>query len=202
MNAASISLNSSSLHCSLCSRTLPPQSSGSAACPACAAPYALDVFPRLAKGPVTYLPPDDIASEDDAECYFCEGKAAAVDCAHCGLLLCHRCDIPVGDRHLCLKCIDRERANGEAGRFSERHVRFDHLAFGLAFFPLIIPGCIFLTFATAPAALILSIRFWKRPLSAAPSNRAWFGVSMLLSLVQIAAWLMMVVWIGVLLVSQ
>ena len=57
-------------------------------------------------------------------------------------------------------------------------------------------SCGYLTFISAPVALFLSIFWWKRPSGILPRSKVRNVLTILFSLVQIGAWIALVIMIG------
>ncbi len=162
------------------------------ACPWCREELYVHAFPALSRT-VVVRPGKTLAPEAGlAACYFHAHKSAAVPCDACGRFLCDLCDLQFRGRHYCATCLDSAQ-KGEAGPateavdlLKERVYLPQNLAFMLSFYsPLTLIG-MYVIPVTAPAALWIALRNWKRNdgFQIRGKWRAW--ITVLLSLSQIA----------------
>ena len=111
----------------------------------------------------------------EASCFHHPQRGAVRACESCGRFLCDLCVVSIGQRHVCAACLHREHT--EAHGFRPQMIQYDMLAISLALLPFLIPIFWFMSLITAPAALFLVIRFWKKPMSLLPrwKFRLWLG---------------------------
>lgn len=155
-------------------------------CPGCAREGAAAVFPAFMRPAVTASLPEKLVIEGEASCFYHADKRAAVPCSSCGRFLCALCDIVVGERHLCPACIESGRTKGKFLEFETNRTLWDSAALTLAVLPTIL--CFYVSVFTAPAAIIVAIMGWKKPSSIIPRGRWRLWIAIVLSVLQIAAW--------------
>jgi hypothetical protein len=131
-----------------------------------------------------------VQEQGQAECYHHPGRPAKVPCAQCGRFLCELCEVELDGRSLCFACVKAGRDSRLETRLDTRRTHFDSLALSLAIFPALF---IFPTIITAPAALYVALRYWKRPPMILPRTRWRNIVAILLALAQIAAWVLFLI---------
>ena len=173
-------------------RALPPDTwnlSYESYCPSCRAPITAMVFPALLRG-AGALP--ELAIEGtEATCFYHARKKAAVPCDQCGRFLCALCQVELSGQNWCPSCIERARGQGTLASLDRRRMMYDNMTLLLATVPLLWPFTL-LTFLTAPAALFLVIRYWRAPSSLVPRTKIRFVIAGVLSLAQIAGWIIII----------
>lgn len=156
-----------------------------APCPTCAAKLQVEVFPALVR-PVTSTPAESIAEESASACFYHPQKKAVFPCDSCGRFLCALCDVDFNNQHLCPGCLDAGKKKDKIQNLQNRRVRYDNIAVALAVFPLLL---FYLTFATAPMALYVAIRYWNAPGSLIPRYRKTrFIIAIILASLQLVGW--------------
>lgn len=179
----------STVACPACRFPLPPAfHNAGGVCPACGQALRVLAFPAL------YRPPDNavpaaVSVPGDATCYAHADRVALAACDGCGRFMCGLCDLDFGGRHWCSACLQAAREQPGVRRFEARRIRFDGLSLALAFWPGAVLFTWFMTLFTAPAALFLAIRYWRRPLSILPRSRVRFVLAIALSVAQIVGWI-------------
>jgi hypothetical protein len=131
-------------------------------CPRCRSALLTQVFPVLNR--VEQITgPGQVALEGEATCFFHPAKRAAVVCDHCGRFLCQLCDLPVGTRHVCPKCLaagmDKVAPMPE---LLNQRVSWGLLSLLVAAVPMFLCG-LFAFFVTGPAAIFCTIYGWNKP---------------------------------------
>ena len=154
-------------------------------CPECDAQLELEVFPALLKETAPGNAGEIIVVDDQSSCFFHPAKKAAVTCQDCGRFLCSLCDIEINGRHLCPMCIERSAVKGKVEHLVTERVRYDDIALTLAVVPLLI---FWVTFITAPAALFMVVRYWKKPGSLLHRSRWRFIIASIFALAQVGGW--------------
>jgi hypothetical protein len=160
------------------------------ACPRCKTRLRADLFNAF------YRPVDQVAAQGhvleqgQAECYNHPGRPAKVPCAQCGRLLCELCAVELDGRSLCFDCVKNGHEARQAARLDTRRTHHDSLALALALVPMLF---IFPTIVTAPAALYVALRYWKRPPTILPRWRWRYILTILVAVAQIAGWLMVAI---------
>ncbi|MDF7800630.1 hypothetical protein P4C99_14225 [Pontiellaceae bacterium B1224] len=134
------------------------------------------------------------AQLDDAVCFYHAGKKAEQLCDDCGRFLCGLCALPIGEEMLCSSCLELRRKQ-EFGQhqLKPRQMRYDKLAIGLTVIPLIIYFPV--TIVTAPAALFVAIRYWRKKLEFAPGMRRRMVLALIFSSLQISGWIILISFI-------
>ena len=173
----------SPIQCGHCGSELAPGAWSLApgnACPACAQPVQVWLFPAL-QHDFTGHRPEALLGNDDAACYFHADHRATTACDHCGRFLCALCDLPVDSRHLCSPCL----AAGAQDKLVTHRVRYDSLALALStlsFFTTYI--AIFPCFA----ALWFVFRHWSDAPGPFPRGRWRFVAATICAVAQILFW--------------
>lgn len=154
-------------------------------CTKCGDPLRVDLFKAFldaveagSTGVPVYLP-------GQAECFYHSGKQAVAPCAACGRLLCDLCRVQFQDQEYCLACMATGRRARTMTRLENQRILYDSVALALAFWPMLF---IFPTLFTAPAAIFVALRYWKRPLSILPRSRFRYLLSLLLAGGQLVGW--------------
>lgn len=175
------------LKCFRCQAVLPPDTIGTSdmtVCPSCKLRFQLVVFPAFLKESRPISSIDILPNQNEASCYNHPGKKAETICSVCGKFLCALCDIEWENHHYCPSCLAIQKQNIMA--FDTQRIRYDKISLFLAVFPIFF---VFLTIITAPVALYIGIRYWKRPSSIVQQVRPRFFIAILLSSLQIIAWI-------------
>jgi hypothetical protein len=110
---------------------------------------------------------------------------AAVTCSRCGRFICHFCRISWAGEDLCATCLQASSTGKDAGKLASNRFHFDSLALALSTIPIL---TVVLTIVTAPLALGVALFTFRKECSIAPRSKIRFIVAILLSLIQIAAW--------------
>lgn len=157
---------------------------GFAPCPNCQNRVRVFAFPALRRmGTSTAAAP--AIESGEASCFYHPAKQALVTCDTCGRFLCALCDVDIGQSHCCPACLESGKRKGKLEVVQNRSVLYDGLALALAFAPLLFWP---LTVVTAPAALFVVVRYWRKPLSILPRTRIRFVIAALFALAQICGW--------------
>jgi len=156
-------------------------------CARCQEPLQARVYPAAFRAAsVTRV---DAAEEGiEAACFQHASNKAIAACARCGRFMCAVCDIEIDREHICPVCLESGARQGTIQNLDNRRTLYDSIAFALATLPVF---TIYLPIFTAPAAVYLSIRYWRAPLSILPRTRwrfvlaALFGATQFFGLVAI-----------------
>lgn len=170
------------------------------ACPGCFASLRAEVFPAYFRPQTAGAVAETLLSDEDASCFYHSAKKAVVPCGRCGRFLCALCDIDLGgNRHVCPGCLeaarldDGKKADVPAVLPVQRRVLHDQVALVLVLYPMILFW--YATIVTAPIALFLVVRYWNEPRQAVlPRTRARLIAATVIALVQIAAWIGLLVY--------
>jgi hypothetical protein len=145
----------------------------------------VDVFPALFRRPDLKWLDETLLAEDEAGCFYHPRKKAIVPCENCGRFLCALCDVELGDRHLCLACLETGRKKGTLKNLETRRVLYDNIALALSIFPALL---FWPTIVTAPMALFIALRHWKAPRGIIPRSKVRFIMAITLATLQIMGW--------------
>lgn len=155
-------------------------------CPACGAASMVRVFPAaLASdgGPVR----TEAAGEGEATCYDHPAKRAVGACSQCGRFVCQLCSVAVKGETWCPSCVASGARKTKIPDLDASRTLYDSMALMLATLP--VPLFWFLTPLTAPAAVFLALRYWKRPLGLMRRTRWRFVLAMAIGAIEIGCWI-------------
>ncbi|MDB5050788.1 MAG: hypothetical protein JWO30_3859 [Fibrobacteres bacterium] len=187
-------MDSTQVRCTRCENVFPLEAETAwtvRTCPGCHERLQVCAFPALRR-PLRSRPArNNLAAEGQAGCFFHAHKPAAVPCDACGRFLCDLCDLQFQDRHFCATCLDSAQKGGtglqniESPFLKERVFLPQNLALGLALYtPLTLLG-IYVIPLSAPFALWVAIRNWKREDGFQVRGKWRFVVSIALALLQL-----------------
>jgi len=154
-------------------------------CPACAAMVRADVYPAAFRPLPAGSAGDRLMADKEASCFYHDGKKAIITCSACGRFLCALCDVEFNDLHLCPQCLEKGRTKRKIKNLENSRTCYDTIAMYLAVIPML---AVWPTLLTAPAALFMSIRYWKAPTSIIPRSKIRFMVAMFFAVTQIVGW--------------
>jgi len=174
--------------CTECGANVPPEFVNAdefLGCPGCGQLFRVFTFPALQRTMAgnAGLP---AVETGEASCFYHAQKKAIVACDSCGRFLCALCDVEIGVSHRCPACLEAGKRTQKLETIEDRRTLYDGLALVLATVPLLLwPFTLF----TAPAALFLVVRYWRRPLSVLPRTRIRFVLAFLIAFAQVCGWL-------------
>ena len=183
-------MNSGSVPCPACRRALPAVACNTlepTSCPWCLGAIQVAVFPALFKPVSATRPAEVILEAGISSCFYHDQKKAVVACEVCGRFLCALCDVEFNEQHLCPNCLQSGQAKGRLLTLETQRVLWDGAALALSLLPLLIWP---FTLLTAPGALACAIYSFFRPSSLVPRNRLRAYLAIVLSLAQIAGWIL------------
>ena len=157
-------------------------------CPSCRARLQVEAFPALFRALEKGKAGEALALDQEASCFYHPDKRATVACQACGRFLCALCDLPLNDGHLCPNCLEVGKAKGKLDTLETHRKLYGEMALNLAVWPVIIFPFWFFTCLSAPAALYLCIRHWNSPPSLVRRSRLRMWVALVLSILEISAW--------------
>lgn len=129
----------------------------------------------------------------EATCFYHPDRRAEEVCAECGRFLCGLCAIETDDRRVCGLCLGSEiEQGGRALRFTRSLVQYDSMALALVALPLLSLVFSGFTIVTAPLAVYLCVRHWRRPMSVLPRTRVRLVLALTLGVLVTAAWIAMI----------
>src|SRR4051812_5436334 len=170
-------------------------------CPRCQTRLLAHVFPAIHRQERIGTP-GQAALEGESTCFFHPAKRAAAVCDRCGRFLCSLCDLPMGSRHVCPKCLaSGMEKEGPLPELLTRRVSWGRLALLFGLLPVLLgPFLMMLWFITGPAAVFCAIYGWRKPPSLVRGRRRPSAIiGLLLGLAQIAAvvTIFMLAWRGI-----
>lgn len=157
-------------------------------CPACGVPLQVEVFPALFRR----INPDQggeiIMIEGESSCFYHPQKKAVLPCQGCGRFLCGLCDCELNGQHFCPACLETGKTKGKIKSLENQRTLYDGIALSLAIYPLLI---FYFTLITAPAALVVAIRYWNAPRSIVHRTKIRYVAAIILASMQIAGWVVL-----------
>ncbi len=156
-------------------------------CPKCHSSLRISVFPAIHRdiGPGTVA--EKAVLDSEATCFFHPDKKAAVVCDDCGRFLCTLCDVPIGGRHLCPKCIEAGCEKKTLTALETYRTTYPNIALSLAFFPLLVWP---FTLITAPLTVFIALYGWRKPPSlTGGKQRVTLIIALIFALLQCAGWI-------------
>lgn len=188
------------LTCPKCHRPLPSSlfnAPDSGRCPACSTIVHVTVFPALHEPLSRGTAGEHVVMDDEASCFYHPHKKAVIPCDSCGRFLCALCDVELNGEHLCPNCLESGRKKGKLRHLDKERILYDNIALRVAVYPVILLFFWFLTFITAPVAIVLSVRYWNRPTSMLPRTKIRFILAIVIAVAQLGmwAWLVIAVWL-------
>jgi hypothetical protein len=187
---------SSIVACSKCSRPLEPHIFNldhPVDCPSCGSAIRALVFPALFHRPqLSYA---EGLAETEASCFYHAENRAAVPCDSCGRFICGICRVDISGQTVCPSCIDAGIRTRKLVRFETRRIMYDTIALTLATVP---PLVVWPSILTAPAAIYISLRYWRTPSSLVRRTRIRFIVAIILAAAQVVLW----ATVGILLLAR
>lgn len=154
-------------------------------CPDCGTHLRADLFNAFLRPADPGTVGSPVQEQGQAECYNHPGRQAQAPCAQCGRLLCDLCAVDLDGRSLCFSCLKAGRDKQQIVDLETRRTLHDSIALALALVPILF---IFPTVVTAPAAIYMALRYWKRPPMILPRSQ-WRNIAaIILAGGQIAVW--------------
>ena len=150
-------------------------------CPGCTTPLRAIAFPALQHQPIA-AEAEAVVIAGDASCFFHATKRANATCDQCGRFICALCEVEVRGQKLCPTCVTLGRSSGELAQLETSRARWDSRCLNLALVPLLFWP---VTVLTAPAVLILAVKFWRAPGGLVEPSKWRFGVAVLFALLEI-----------------
>jgi len=159
-------------------------------CLSCGVAIRADAFPALIRKMPAVQTGELLQTDNEASCFYHPKKKATVPCSVCGRFLCALCDVVLDGRSMCLTCMETGKNQRKIKSIENTRTLYDNRALSIAVIPLLF---VYLTIITAPIALFMSFWYWKKPSSIIPRTKIRFIIAIILSLLQIAGWLL-VLW--------
>ncbi len=173
----------------------PPSADGEVMCPNCRRKHTVTLFPAFYRNErsVSDL---RVVFEGDAACYYDPEKKAVAVCDDCGRFISEFHRVAISPEHTtCLACLSEGRTPSNETVTQRERTVYDNLALALAVVPpLTCIGLYFMIF-TAPAALYVVLRYWKKgPNSIIPRSRYRFVIAGIIALLELVAMVAFVYW--------
>lgn len=182
--------------CVKCEVDLDPQAIDShefRICPACGVKARTILFPAFYRAVPDVTPGARVEDPEEAVCFHHPRRKATHVCDDCGVFVCETCAIPVDGKYTCPDCFDKELKAGTTEDYRHKHILYDGIALGLAVLPLLPPfvlfGSYYLTIATAPAAIMVSLLYWRKTDSVVPRSKVRYVWALFISIAALIAWL-------------
>jgi hypothetical protein len=132
---------------------------------------------------------EDVLLEGESTCFYHPAKKAVLPCSGCGRFLCALCDCDLNGEHFCPACLETGRTKRKIKNIERERTRYDNIALALVFFPMVI---FYVTFITAPIAIVLAVRHWNSPPSLVHLTKARYGAAITIAALQIIGWIVLV----------
>jgi hypothetical protein len=164
-------------------------------CSGCNSQLQAELFPAFFRTFTAAPAAENVLLEGESTCFYHPAKKAVLPCAGCGRFLCSLCDCDLGGEHFCPACLEAGRTRRKIKNIERQRTRYDNIALSLVFFPMLL---FYVTFITAPIAIVLAVRHWNSPPSLVNRTRARYVVAITFASLQIVGWCVLVfVLIGV-----
>lgn len=175
-------------------------------CSTCRRPFEFRIFPAIQKSATPEAPPplpEDPPGPGEAVCFYSPSRRATQSCSHCGVFISDAWAAQWGNETVCLKCLGDLRQKGGSQQFEVSRTLWDNIAYTLSLAPIAVGTLLLMTVIgmsfgilaymmtaiTAPIAIFLSLRYWNAPRSLVPRGRRRLWVAIILSVVQLLAWI-------------
>jgi len=176
----------SAVGCPVCLNALPPETWNldyETYCPICRAPVSAVVFPALFRLDNRSFA-EAAVQGTEATCFYHSTKKAVAPCDHCGRFLCSLCQVELSGQNWCPSCLESHRTQGKLATLDSGRTLYDNIALALTVAPVATIVFWFMTIFTAPAALFVVLRYWRKPLSVTPRTRIRFVIAGVLALLE------------------
>jgi hypothetical protein len=174
--------------CSKCERPIDPHYLNidhAVNCAGCGSELRARVFPALFHRPAK-APAATIAAESEASCFYHADNLAVTACDSCGRFLCGLCRVEFSGQNICPSCINSGIRTRKLIGLESHRTMYDTIALLLATIPFFL---VWPSLLAAPAALYVSIRYWRAPSSVVRRSKIRFVIAIVLALSQIGLWI-------------
>lgn len=189
--------NAPNLACPVCRGVFPPGASSRGEpfpCPACRRTIEAEVFPALFR-PLTEGAGASRAVGGGAVCFYHPEHTAQAPCDTCGRFLCALCDLPLANGHHCPVCVENLARKPTENPWTSHRLLWGRAALLIAVVPFVAYPITFLTFLTAPLAVILAALWWKKPGSVTGAGKLSLVLAILFGIAQILLWVAVLMWL-------
>jgi hypothetical protein len=161
-------------------------------CSLCGSANTVLVFPAIlgAPGSPGRATP---ALEGEAACFDHPNKRAETACGQCGRYLCRLCAVEFGKEIWCPSCVAAGSGPARAANLETSRTLYDSIALTAPLASLVAWP---LNAIAAPAALVIAITKWKRPLSLVRRTHWRFVAAIAISLVEIGLWTLLALYLA------
>jgi hypothetical protein len=135
---------------------------------------------------------ENVLVEGESTCFYHPAKKAVLPCSACGRFLCALCDCELGGAHFCPVCLEAGRTKRKIKNIERQRTRYDNISLALVFFPMIL---FYVTFITAPIAIVLAIRHWNSPPSMVDRTKARYALAITFAALQIVGWCALIIFL-------
>jgi hypothetical protein len=135
------------------------------------------------------------AAEGDARCYDHPANQAVSHCEECGRFVCQLCAVDFRGGTWCPPCLAAGRSSQQSTALEPSRTLYDSIALMTALLPMILWP---FTLVTAPAAMFLAVRYWRKPTGLLRRSKWRMVVAFLVGLAQVVGW----VWLFTYILSQ
>jgi hypothetical protein len=161
-------------------------------CSGCNCLLQAELFPAYFRISGATQTVEDAILEGESTCFYHPAKKAVLPCAGCGRFMCSLCDCDLGGEHFCPACLEAGRTRKKIKNIERQRTRYDNIALSLVVFPMIL---FYVTFITAPIAIVIAIRHWNSPASMIHRTRTRLVIAVLLASLQILGWCALVIFL-------
>ena len=153
-------------------------------CARCGSSLQVLVFPALFQRQ-TPAHAERLGGDTEASCFYHAENRAVTPCDSCGRFICGICRLDVSGQNVCPSCIESGIRTRKLIGFESRRTLYDTIALAMATLPLLM---VWPSVLTAPAAIYVSIRYWRAPSSLVRRTKFRFILAIVIALTQIALW--------------
>ena len=158
-------------------------------CSGCSSQLQAELFPAFFRTFGAAQAAENVLLEGESTCFYHPAKQAVVPCVGCGRFLCSLCDCDLGGEHFCPACLEAGRTKRKIKNIERQRTRYDNIALSLVFIPILL---FYVTFITAPIAIVLAVRHWNSPPSMVHRTKARYVVAITFASLQILGWCVLI----------
>lgn len=130
--------------------------------------------------------------EGESTCFYHPAKKAVLPCFGCGRFLCALCDCDLNGTHFCPVCLEAGRTKRKIKNIERQRTRYDNISLALVFFPMIL---FYVTFITAPIAIVLAVRHWNSPPSMVDRTKTRYIIAITFATLQVLGWCALILFL-------
>ena len=161
-------------------------------CSGCNSLLQAELFPAYFRTFGATQAVEDVLLEGESTCFYHPAKKAILPCSGCGRFMCSLCDCDLSGEHFCPTCLEAGRTRKKIKNIERQRTRYDNIALSLVVFPMIL---FYVTFITAPIALVVAIRHWNSPASLIHRTKARLVIAVTLAILQILGWCALIIFL-------